>query len=191
MHHATRILAVAAIALLACGPASADLIGTSVTGSIDFGGNGVNYFDPARGFVPPGYLNYTEGTTVTIAQPQIEFGYMDSSNLDTANFTGNQLIVTDTVSNAANFWTMTFTDTAFTGLPLTKVSDTFTHGGVTGTLVGDTITVFWGGTGTADGLLAATFDVGVSSIPEPSAIVMACTAIPLALGYWWRNRSTA
>jgi hypothetical protein len=189
MHHATRILAVAALAFLACRPASADLIGTSVTGTLNFDGNGVNYFDPARGFVPSGYLN-AAGITVTIAQPQIEFGYMDASNLDTANFTSNQLIVTDTVTLGTLNWTMTFTDTAFAGLSFTKVSDTFTNGGVTGTLVGDTITVAWpAGTGTDDGLLTATFNVG--SVPEPSAIVMVCTAIPLALGYWWHKRSTS
>ena len=99
--------------------------------------------------------------------------------------------ISDTVrtGQGAGNWTQTFTDSAFTSL--TKVSDTFTNGGVTGTLMGDTITVTWAGTDSDDGLLAATFNVGsVASAPEPSsAVIVAMTAIAVALGYCWRNRS--
>lgn len=182
MYRVTRILAIAAVAFFVCRPASAGLIGTSVTGSIMFDGNSTNYFDPAFGYVPPGYLN-TAGTTVTIAEPAIEYGFLDGANQDTANFTASQLIVTDTVFSGASNWTMTFTDTAFTGASFSKVSDTFTNGGVTGILVGDTITLTWAGTNSADGLLTATFDVATSAVPEPSSIVLALTAVPLALGY--------
>ena len=79
---------------LASLPARAGLIGTDVTGSAELNLIPINIFDPANGMVPLGYLN-DDGTTVTIAEPAIEFGAQTSTNLFTANFTDTQLIVTD------------------------------------------------------------------------------------------------
>lgn len=96
----------------------ADLIGTTVTGSIQFGGSGVNYYDPANGIVPAiGYLNSSPGgPTVTIAEPAIEFGLADVANTDTTNFTNTQLIFTDVSTGGSGPYTLTFTDSAFDGV---------------------------------------------------------------------------
>ncbi len=56
------------IGLLAACSAHAGLIGQQVTGSLQFNGGGLNYFDPANPTVPAGYLN-TSSPTVTIAVP--------------------------------------------------------------------------------------------------------------------------
>jgi hypothetical protein len=153
-------------------PAKADLVGTPVTGSIMFSSNPNNYFDPANSDVPAGYLN-TAGPTVTISGTSVEFGFMDNFNTDTADFTGSSLTVTDDVAILAVNWVMTFTDPAFAGLNLVPGTDTFTNGGVTGTLVGDTITLDWAGTPTADGLLTASFSIPPATItPEPSSLLL-------------------
>lgn len=171
----SKISAIAIIAIaatcLAGSAAKADLIGTSVNGSIQFGGNPLNYYDPVNGFVngpngvfPGGSLN-ASGTTVTISGTAVEFGYMDGANTDSADFTGSQLIIKDIVATAAANWTQTFVNPAFSSL--SKVSDNFVNGGVTGTLVGDVLTVTWGGTGVAAGELTAVFNVGSSpGVPD-------------------------
>jgi PEP-CTERM motif len=155
-------------------PAKADLIGTSVTGSLQFGATGTpNYFDPANGFVPAGFLN-TAGPTVVISPTSTEFGFSDGANIDTADFTGTALTVTDNVLAGATNWIMTFTDTAFTGLNLVQGTDTFTNGGVTGALSGDKITLDWAGT-FATGLMTTTFTLNpgtTTATPEPSSFLM-------------------
>jgi hypothetical protein len=155
-------------------PAKADLIGTSVTGTLEFITPGTpNYFNPANGFVPAGNLN-TAGPTVAISSTATEFGFADLINTDTANFTGSTLTVTDKVLFGAANWIMTFTDTAFTGLNLVQNSDTFIPGGVTGVLSGDTITLDWAGT-IGSGLMTTTFSLvpgTTTATPEPSSFLM-------------------
>jgi len=158
--------------LAAASPARADLVGTQVTGSIVFDGEGQNCFDPTNAFcgggaVAQGDLN-AAGSTVTISSTLVEFGYKDGANVDRADFTGNGLTVTDDVLIGAANWVMQFTDTAFAGLNFTQLTDNFTNGGVTGTLSGDTLTLTWAGTPTADGLLTTTF--GLTAVPEPTTL---------------------
>jgi hypothetical protein len=154
-------------------PAKADLIGTSVTGSLEFITPGTpNYFNPANGFVPAGYLN-AAGPTVAISSTATEFGFADLINTDTVNFTGSTLTVTDKVLFGAANWIMTFTDTAFTGLNLVQNSNTFIPG-VTGVLSGDTITLDWAGT-LGSGLMTTTFSLTpgtTTATPEPSSFLM-------------------
>jgi hypothetical protein len=155
-------------------PAKADLIGTSVTGSLQFVTPGTpNYFNPANGFVPAGYLN-AAGPTVAISSTATEFGFADLINTDTVNFTGSSLTVTDKVLFGAANWIMTFTDTAFAGLNLVQNTDTFIPGGVTGVLSGDTITLDWAGT-LGSGLMTTTFSLTpgtTTATPEPSSFLM-------------------
>jgi hypothetical protein len=134
-------------------------------------GNPLNYFSPANGSVPPtGYLN-SSGTTVTIAEPAIEFGAVFPANTDTANFTATQLIVTDIVnSTGTNIpFTMTFTDAGFSGLVLSKLSDTFVNGGMAAALAGDILTLTWAGGPVNPGSLQAVYSLTTSSVPEPSS----------------------
>ena len=82
---------------------------------MNINGGTVNYFNSANGYVPPGFGNSGGSTTVTIG-PGIEFGYMDGSNTETANFTGTSLTFTDVTAAGANSLPIDyyFTDPAFT-----------------------------------------------------------------------------
>ncbi len=164
------VLGMAALLLALCIPAQADLLGTTVTGSLKFDGNINNYFDPAHAFVPAGYLN-AAGTTVTIASPAVEFGFDDGFNLDTANFTGAQLTITDVVeqSGQTDFnVTMTFTDAAFAGMNVVELGDVFPNGGFTAALAGDVLTLTWAGGAVNPGTLTATY--ALTAVPEPASI---------------------
>jgi len=89
--------------------------------------------------------------------------------------------LTDDVRDSALNWTQTFKSSAFIGLGLSELSDNFTHGGVTASLVGDTLTLTWAGTSTADGVLTASYSF-TAAVPEPSSAVIAVLAtLPLAL----------
>jgi len=80
----------------------------NITGTLNFGAlGGTNYFDPTNGGVPAGYGN-TGSATVAIGSG-VEFGYQDGANLDTANFTGTSLTITDQTFSSASPFFMTFT----------------------------------------------------------------------------------
>jgi hypothetical protein len=163
------------------------LIGSSVTGSLYFSGNPDNYFDPANGYVPSSGYENTSGTTVTISAPAVEFGFADSSNTDLANFSAMQFTLEDVLSSTAggsdNPWTMTFTDTAFTGMSFAQVSDFFPNGGLTGSLTGDVFTASWaGGPIHANDDYTSTFTVAL--VPEPAtsaAVLVGAAGLALVL----------
>lgn len=115
----------------------ADGVGTKVTGSLTFSGFGTtNYFDAANGFVPPGYGNSGGLTTVTIG-PGVEFGFEDDANLDTADFDGSTLVITDvSLVGGSNSFEMRFTDPAFLSFAL--LNDTL---GITYSFTGNTLIV--------------------------------------------------
>jgi hypothetical protein len=169
------ILASVAAVLVTSTAAFAQLTGTQVTGSLEFDGVPINYFDPANGFVPAGYAN-TSSPTITIAAGDNVFGFQDSYNTDTADFNGNSLTVNDVMNgNGALPWVMTFTDTAFTGI--TTVSDDYINGGIDASLAGDVITLAWNGSYGPDeyvlqGSYSATFDVNSSvGVPDGASSV--------------------
>lgn len=149
--------------------ANGALLGQQVNGSIMFGANPLNYYDPANGFVPAGYGN-TTGQPVTIGAIT-EFGFQDGANRDTADFTDTQLIIRDEVFAGAANWQQTFTlvgGPVFTSLTL--VSDAFIPGLTFGLNAG-TITINWAGTN-APNDFRAVFDVGIEAIPEPATWAM-------------------
>ena len=182
----------AAVLCLADSRVQADLIGTQVNGSLIYSGATFNAFDPANdasdpfdGGVPPGDLN-AAGTTVTIADPAVEFGYQDEYNTDTADFTGSGLTVMDVVgANGALSWTMQFVDTAFTGV--SELTDDF-PGGITASLSGDTLSLTWPGTySTGDATnqtFAANFPI---SVPEPGTDAMLGMGAALLFGILLRR----
>ena len=161
------------------------LIGTSMTGSLEFGSLMTNYYDPANGYVPSGYEN-TAGTTVTIASPTVEFGFADSNNTDSANFSASQFTIEDSLSSTSggtdNPFTMTFTDPAFAGQSLSKATDFFPNG-LTYSLTGSTITISWAGSAVkANDDYTSTFVI--SAVPEPStwaAIAVGAGALGLVV----------
>jgi hypothetical protein len=152
-------------------PCNADLLGTTVIGSLNFTSLTTNYFDPTNGFVPTmGFGNSDGDVTVTIADPGIEFAASFPANTDTADFTATQLILTDVVNSGSRDtpFAMAFTDSAFVGLGLTTVSDSFVNGGTTATLCDDTLTVSWDGGVVSPGTLQAIYSLDVAT-PEPSS----------------------
>ncbi len=169
---------VASFALLAVlvPPARADLVGTQVYGTLAFGTYySINRFDPSYGGYA-GSLN-TVSDPVTISPTATEFGYGPGGNIDTADFTGSQLIVGDNVletgtNSGSPNWTMTFTSTAFGSLSLSKVSDNFLNGGVTGVLNGDVITLTWAGEQFSVVNQEAIFNL--TPVPEPTTMALAC-----------------
>ena len=180
----TLAASAAAVLLMAGAQAHA----TDITGSITFdGGFASNGYDPSDGGVPPGYGN--EASDTVAVRPGIEFGFQDTYNRDTADFSPVGLTLEDTVlSVGASAWTQTFTaDTPgyFSNLALT--SDEFS--GLNYSVSGDTLTVTWPGeydTGSAD--YKAQFSLGtgspVSAAPEPGVwalLLMACAGVGLGL----------
>ncbi len=146
-------------------PVQAALLNTSVTGSLEFEGSSSNFFDPIYNFVPDGYLN-SVGTTVTISNTAVEFGYNDSANLINANFTDNQLVISDLVeANGFNYpFTLQFTNAAFSGLTITTVSDNFP---LQYSLNNDVLTMNWSGGSVIGQTFVGTYDL--LSTPEPSS----------------------
>ncbi len=193
MFRMSKILAVvipAAVLLGACAlPGNAaPLVGSSVSGALYFSGGSTNLFDPAQGFVPvSGYLNIA-GTTVTISNSAVEFGFDDGGNRDSADFSSTQLKVSDLVEVAAgpSFpFQMTFTDTAFKGARFTSVSDNFP---LTYSLAGDVLTLnYAGGTVTTGETLDAVFSFTPSPEPSTAGLVFASGLAALAI-FLARNR---
>ncbi|CAN5646406.1 hypothetical protein BH10ACI4_BH10ACI4_30200 [soil metagenome] len=163
-----HLLPAALLMMFATSPltAHADLIGTSITGSLAFNGSSVNSFAP----------------TVATIGPGVEFSYTDVVNIDFADFSGNGLTVSDTCLLSANdcafnyAWIMQFTDSAFTGLTFTNLTNALN---VTYSLVGDTITITYPGGAPLKLAASSTFSLQSSSspIPEPSTITLLGTGI--------------
>ena len=151
--------------------ARADLVGTTVTGSLDFDADGLNFYNPALGFVPAGYQNSpgAQNSNTVVIMGGNEFGFTDpGNNTDVTSFSSTGFTFTDTsLSAGANLnIILTLTDPAFTGVSL--ISSTFP--GLTFAILGDQITVDIPGLNASAGeVLTASFNVtSTSSVPEPS-----------------------
>ncbi|MFS0754605.1 PEP-CTERM sorting domain-containing protein [Noviherbaspirillum sp. 1P10PC] len=172
-------LALASASFLVVAPASASLIGGSVTGFLGFGGGSTNYFDPMNGFVPAtGFTNSSSqqnSATVTITGNKVEFGFADSLNTDSANFNGGTLTITDVSRNGSIFATYIFNSTEFAGLTLVETADSFLNGGASASLVGTTLTVITP-TFTGSGTFSATYSLAAATsgaaVPEPASIAL-------------------
>jgi hypothetical protein len=176
--------AAAVVGALVASPAAAEAssIGITVTGSFEFDFSAGNYFDPANNQVPAGFGNSSPGTnTVVVAEPLTEFGFFAEDNSlghaefsSTANFTDQQLIVTYSavgdIDRLAG-WTMTFTSPSFQGWTVSEVSDTL---GVSGSLVGATLTLRWDPVYNPQALPTAVFDLGPAAapVPEPTSLCL-------------------
>ena len=177
-------LALAAGALLVSGTAHAALDGTTVNGTLTFNGQATNYFDPNNGFVPFGTGN-SSGLPVTIGSGT-EFGFDDTANRDTADFTDTQLIIQDLFNSEITApWTMTFTSDAFGSISLNSSSF---DPNLTYALLANTITISYAGTfsATSGSSFRAVFDIGpAAAVPEPATwamMLLGFAGIGLALG---------
>ncbi|MGI8436135.1 MAG: PEP-CTERM sorting domain-containing protein [Chthoniobacterales bacterium] len=186
-----RLILVLPLALVAL-PLFAGLDGTQVKGALYFSDapKTFNYFDPLNGFVPPGYKN-DAGTTVTIGPGELDFCAEACRNLYTANFTDNQLKITeDEDGDPVPPFMMTFTDPAF--LSITKVFDNFDHGGISFRLVGETIILSRNRDVSLDDHYAI-FDIGTASppppVPEPGSLLLLGTGLFTLAGFVHRKYS--
>jgi hypothetical protein len=150
--------------------ARADLVGTTVTGSLDFDADGLNFYNPAMGFVPAGFQNSAgaqDSNTVVVVGGN-EFGFSDGLNTDVTSFSSSGFTFTDTSITAGPNLNviLKLTDPAFTGVSL--ISSTFP--GLTFAISGGQITVDIPGLNASDGeVFTASFNVtSASSVPESS-----------------------
>jgi len=150
--------------------ARADLVGTTVTGSLDFDADGLNFYNPALGFVPAGFQNSAgaqDSNTVLVVGGN-EFGFSDGINTEVTSFssTGFTFTQTSIIPGKNLNIILTMTDPAFTGVSL--ISSTFP--GLTFAISGDQITVDIPDiTVSAGEVLTASFNAtSTSSVPEPS-----------------------
>ena len=150
------------------------LLGTSVTGTLNIAGVPLNVYDPAFFLVPSGFLN-TAGTTVTIQNPAVEFGFDNGFNRNTTDFTDNGFTFSDRTTVGSLALHLVFTDPAFAGLTLSKISDTFPGGGFSYSLVGNTITLDKTAFGSDPKTYSAVFSL--TSAPEPSSYALLLTAL--------------
>jgi hypothetical protein len=165
--------------LLSClAPISqASLIGTTVTGVLNFLPDTTNYYDPANLFVPAtGYQNSASNSnspTVTIVGGN-EFGYNDTDNLDVTSFSATGFTFTDTVETTEtnDSISLTFTDTAFFGPGVMELSSTFS--GVTYGIAGDVITV---NIPAADVTAGNTLSASFVLTPEPSSFALLASGL--------------
>ena len=150
--------------------ARADLVGTTVTGSLDFDADGLNFYNPAMGFVPAGFQNSVgaQGSNTVVIVGGNEFGFSDGINTDVTSFSGTGFTFTQTsIIPGKNInIILTMTDPAFTGVSL--ISSTFP--GLTFAISGDQITVDIPDiTVSAGEVLTASFNAtSTSAVPEPS-----------------------
>ncbi len=158
------------LCLMVPASARADLVGTTVTGSLDFDADNKNFYIPANGFVPAGFQNSAgaqDSNTVIIAGGN-EFGFSDGLNTDVTSFSSTGFTFTDTSITAGPNLNviLKLTDPAFTGLSL--ISSTFP--GLTLAISGDQITVDIPGLNASAGeVFTASFNVtSTSSVPESS-----------------------
>jgi len=139
------------------GSAQAGLVGDAVFGTLCFNvGATCQFWNPQNSVVGAG----------------VEYFYTDPANDDTADFSDTQLIVTDLVKSNANGWVMSFQIADLLGATVSEVSDNFTNGGVSFSLVGDILSLTWNGTNTTDGLLTAVFDIQTANVPEPASLAL-------------------
>lgn len=153
MHISRAAVLAAAVGLLTSVPSRADLVGTSVTGSINILNLG----------------NY--GTTQVISNAGwAEFIGTYGFDTFSADFTGTGLVLKDIVASetiGAFAWTQTFENPAFADYTVALVSDDH-PGGINVTQNGDILIFAWDGTGwLGDPTFTATYAFTPTGVPEP------------------------
>ena len=149
--------------------AQAGLIGSRVTGSMTHLG-GVNYFDPTVGYAASGCLNATQGTTVTVEDPAVEFGYDDHVfNAFSMDITDTLITLRNNSYDSVPLMDFSLTSAAFAGLEFTKTSDDFNAGGTTFARSGNTLVISIPYS-LVVGDFHATFAASPAPVPEPASL---------------------
>jgi len=179
-HMKMYFVALASVFFISATSLRADLLGTTVNGSLTFNGGSVNYFDAANGFVPARFGNSTSPNNVTIGSG-VEFGFNDGVNRDIANFGANTLLVRDVcllsgVCGSAPFL-MRFTDLAFASASLTS-----NELGINFSFSGNVLTINFPGGVVPDSNATATFLIGAAQTPEPGTMALVATGVLGAAG---------
>jgi hypothetical protein len=146
--------AAAALLLGASFPARADLITSSVTGSLTYLGGSTNYWN---------------GPSTVQIGPGVEFSYSDPLGDMTANFSGSALTVAENGLLSRAGFTETFTDSAFAGLSVIAADS-----GLNYSLVGNTLTVSFSTPATN---YSGNITFGPSAVPEPSLTILLVAAL--------------
>lgn len=170
MKSLVRILCLLALLSTAClGWAETDLYGSHVTGVLNFNGVGINWFDPANGFVPSGYGNSSPNGPANVLIGDVgEFAFFDGANFILVNFTHSDMIITDFSNGQGLAPThMTFEDPIFAGLQFD--SSNF-PGSVSASIAGDIITVDFSGFTGHSGLYTANWEITQDQVPEPGTL---------------------
>lgn len=168
---------------------AAFLNGTTVFGSATYGGGGPNYFDAGNGFVPAGFGNSSPNGPSVVVGPIVEFGYLDGASSIQANFSDTGLTLTfDPLITGSGFATQTyvFQDIAFVGATVAQISNNFNNGGLTRTLVGNTLTLTYaGGSVNASDVFVANFSITPqapppvgNAVPAPAGLLIVGLGVP-------------
>jgi hypothetical protein len=182
-------------------PALAGLVGVSVTGTLNFPCHpdnpacipGLNYFDPANRFVPPGAGN-ASGPVVTVVDPGVEFQYNDTFTAINADFGPNSLAVIELViqifpgppapATGLNDWSMKFSGLGAGGALTNVVMTSNTFPDLKSGFDADTITMsFPGSDFPTSGSFSAQFAIthAPTAIDEPGTILLLAGAVLAAL----------
>ncbi len=124
---------------------------------------------------------------MTIDATNTEFGYQDTANTDSANFTGTTLTLTDVSNGGSLPINFVFTSSAFSGLALTELSDSFAGGGVNATLIGNVLTLAASSTLGTSGTFTAVYSFS-SAAPEAGTWLMMILGFGFA-GFAFRRRA--
>ncbi len=140
-----------------------------------------------NGFVPNGFSNKTQGTTVTVAEPAIEFGLADGVNTNTVNITNTTITLTDVIATNGSTtpFLVTLTDTAFAGVTFTQTANTTSS--FTYSLTGNTLSLNFAGTNTG-GTYTTTL-TAASPVPEPGSVALLTGIFITGAGFVRKRRA--
>ena len=155
------------------GRAATSLIGTTVSGSLNFPTPGTeNYFDPTYSFSRSDWDNYSQGTNVVI-DGNVTFGYTSYYYVYEVTFSANSFSIFGGQYNGAFPPAyFTFTDPAFASV--SGIYSSFPSG-ATATLTGDTLSIYTPGAPYVGADYGISGDIAVVT-PEPSSLSLGLAA---------------